>query len=270
MPQVKSHGIRIDYTDAGRGGPAFLLLPGWCGSRRVFDPLLAGLASGRRVLSLDWRGHGESGPADDDFGTGDLVDDAIAVIEASGADTVVPVALSHAGWVAIELRRRLGARVEKLALLDWIVLDAPPPFLAALQALQDPDRWQAAREQLFAMWLAGPELPALTRYVREDMGRFPFAMWARAGREIERSYLQAGSPLRALAALEPPPPVLHLYAQPGDPGYLAAQQAFADTAPWFQVAKLDALSHFPMYERPDRMVAILEAFAGGRPGAAAP
>lgn len=265
MPHAMSQGIRIDYTDAGRGGPALLLLPGWCGSRRVFEPLLAGCASGRRVLSLDWRGHGESGPADGDFATDDLVDDAIGVIEASGAENVVPVALSHAGWVAIELRRRLGARVVKLALLDWIVLDAPPPFLAALRALQDPDQWEAAREQLFAMWLDDPDLPALTRYVREDMGLFPFAMWARAGREIERMYLQAGSPLRALAALDPPVPVLHLYAQPADPGYLAAQQAFAGTAPWFQVAKLDARSHFPMYEQPDRMVAILEAFAAGRP-----
>lgn len=262
MPRVRSHGIPIDYTDTGRGGPALLLLPGWCGSRRVFEPLLAGCAARRRVLSLDWRGHGASGPAGDDFGTGDLVDDAIAVIDASGAETVVPVALSHAGWVAIELRRRLGARVEKLALLDWIVLDAPPPFLAALRMLQDPDCWQAARKQLFAMWLDGPDLPALARYVRDDMGSFPFEMWARAGREIERMYLQAGSPLRALAALEPPPPVLHLYAQPGDPGYLAAQQAFAGTAPWFQVEKLDARSHFPMYEQPERMVEILDAFAG--------
>lgn len=265
MPRVMSQGIPIDYTDAGHGGPALLLLPGWCGSRKVFEPLLAGLASRRRVLSLDWRGHGESGRADEDFGTGDLVDDATAVIEASGAETIVPVALSHAGWVAIELRRRLGPRVEKLALLDWIVLDAPPPFLAVLHALQDSDHWQAAREQLFAMWLDGQDLPALTHYVREDMGRFPFATWACAGREIERNYLEGGSPLRALGALEPPVPTLHLYAQPGDPGYLAAQQAFADTAPWFRVVKLDARSHFPMCEQPERMVEILDALAGGRP-----
>jgi pimeloyl-ACP methyl ester carboxylesterase len=80
---------------------------------------------------------------------GDLADDALAVIEASQADRVVLVAMSHAGWVAIELRRRLGARIPKLVLLDWIVLEAPPPFLTVLQALQDPAEWQQTREQLF-------------------------------------------------------------------------------------------------------------------------
>ena len=34
--------------------------------------------------------------------------DALAVIADSGAQSVVPVALAHAGWVGIELRRRLG------------------------------------------------------------------------------------------------------------------------------------------------------------------
>ncbi|HET8818781.1 MAG TPA: alpha/beta hydrolase [Xanthomonadaceae bacterium] len=250
----------IDYDDEGRGGPALLFLPGWCGSRSVFEPLVAQCSATRRTLSLDWRGHGRSGGAARDFGTGELVDDAVAVIEASGAGTVVPVALSHAGWVAIELRRRLGARIAKIALLDWIVLDAPPPFLAALEALQDPGRWREARERLFSMWLDGLEIPALTHYVREDMGSFPFEMWARAGREISLAYARAGSPLRALATLEPPVPVLHLYAQPDDPGYFAAQQSFAGVHPWFQVARLDARSHFPMYESPREMAGILEGF----------
>ena len=38
-----------------------------------------------------------------------MVADALAVIEAAGIEQVVPVAASHSGWVAIELRRRLGA-----------------------------------------------------------------------------------------------------------------------------------------------------------------
>jgi hypothetical protein len=44
---------------------------------------------------------GSTGPGD--FGLPDLVEDALAVVVASGAPTVVPVAVSHAGWVAIEL-----------------------------------------------------------------------------------------------------------------------------------------------------------------------
>ena len=44
---------------------------------------------------------------------------------ASGADRIVPVALAHAGWVAIELRRRLGKKIPAIVLVDWIVLDLP-------------------------------------------------------------------------------------------------------------------------------------------------
>ncbi|MCL6505968.1 MAG: alpha/beta hydrolase [Bryobacteraceae bacterium] len=57
------------------------------------------------TLALDWRGHGQSEKPAGDFGTADLADDAMAVIEASRAEQVVPVALSHAGWVAIRTGR---------------------------------------------------------------------------------------------------------------------------------------------------------------------
>ena len=188
------------------------------------------------------------------------MDDALAVIEASRAQEVVPVAMAHAGWVAIESRRRLGVRIPKLVLLDWIVLEAPPPFLGALQALQDPAQWHETRDQLFSMWLHGLDIPALTHYVREDMGSYPFEMWARAGREISAAYAKTGSPLQPLANLDPPVPVLHLYAQPEDPGYLAAQQSFGAAHLWFQVSKLEARSHLPMYEVPGEMAMVIERF----------
>ena len=260
MPEAQSHGIRISYEDHGQQEPALLFMPGWCGSRRVFDDLVRRCATRRRTLALDWRGHGKSARPTDDFGAGDLADDALAVIEASQVQQAVPVALSHAGWIAIELRRRLGSRIPKLVLLDWIVLDAPPPFLGALQSLQDPAQWRQTREQLFSMWLHGPDLPALTDYVRDDMGSYPFEMWARAGREIGAAYAKAGNPLHALASLNPPVPVLHLYAQPDDPGYLAAQRSFSAAHPWYQTSKLEAHSHFPMYEVPDEMAMAIERF----------
>jgi hypothetical protein len=59
---------------------------------------------------------------------------------ATGARQVVPLAISHSGWVAIELRRRLGSRMPVVVLLDWLVLEPPAPFLDALAALQDPER----------------------------------------------------------------------------------------------------------------------------------
>lgn len=263
MPRASSSGIAIEYDEAGHGEPALLCLPGWCASRHAFDALVARAATKRRVLALDWRGHGGSGPAAGDFAFDALVEDACAVIEASGARVVVPVATAHAGWVAIELRRRLHDRIPRLVLVDWIVTPAPPPFLAGLAALQDAQQYAQARERLFGMWLEGVEHDEVVRFVREDMAKYGFEMWSRAGREIAGAYARHGSPLAALSALDPPPPTLHLYAQPADPGTLQAQRAFAADHPWFHVERLDARSHFPTLEVPDQMVEPIERFARG-------
>jgi pimeloyl-ACP methyl ester carboxylesterase len=241
--------------------PALLFLPGWCGDRGVFDDLLD--AADRRALSVDWPGHGETPPADGDFTTTDLVDATIRTLEESGVRQVVPVALSHAGWVAIELRRRLGPeRVPGLVLLDWMVLGPPPPFTAALAGLQDPAGWEGVRDGLFGMWTTSVDLPPLHAYVA-GMGRQGFAMWSRAAREIAASFETQGSPVAALGRLDPPPPTLHLYAQPEDPAFLEAQQGYAAGHPWFGVRRLSARSHFPMFEVPGDMAAAVEEFVAG-------
>ncbi|MDZ4342542.1 MAG: hypothetical protein U1E51_08940 [Candidatus Binatia bacterium] len=69
-----------------------------------------------------------------------------------------------------------------------------------------------------------------------------------------------GTPLQSLADLDPPPQVLHLYAQPEEPRYLATQQSFAAKHSWFTVTRLSARSHFPMFEVPEAMAAAIEQF----------
>jgi pimeloyl-ACP methyl ester carboxylesterase len=150
--------------------------------------------------------------------------------------------------------------VPGIVLLDWLVAEPPPPFLSALRALQHEHEWEAARDGLFAMWTHGVGEPKLERFIASDMGAYHFDMWSRAGREVERAYTTFGSPLQALAAM-PASAVLHLYAQPDDPGFLAVQQDYSRTHSWFRVHKLAARSHFPMFEVPDEMARIIGEFA---------
>jgi len=262
MPETTASGVEIHYDERGSGEPVILCLTGWCASHRHFDGVAERLATSRKVVSLDWRGHGESAAPNGDFGARELVLDALAVIAASGARTIVPVATAHAGWIAIELRRRLGDRIPKIVLLDWIVLDPPPPFLGALEAMQDLARCRQTVDQLFGMWVAGSAHPGITDFIHNDMGRYGTDMWARAGREIAGAYAREGTPLAALAALDPPPRVLHLYSVPKDEEYLAAQQGFATSHPWYQVRRLDTSTHFPTLEAPDVVAAAIAAFAG--------
>lgn len=90
----------------------------------------------------------------------------------------------------------------------------------------------------------------------------PDEMWARAAREIAGAFERFGSPPEAVAALDPPPATLHLYAQPADPGFLDAQRGYAEAHPWFEVEHLDAASHFPVLEVPDAVAAHVKRFVG--------
>ena len=250
----------IGYDVVGAGEPALLLLPGWCGDRVVFDELTALLAPHRLTISADLPEQGTSARTGRDFDTATVVDEMTAVIEATGASRVVPVALAHAGWVAIELRRRLGAeRVPAVVLLDWMVLGPPPGFTDALAGLQDEHAWEQVRAALFAMWTSGVDAPALHDYVA-SMGAYEFTHWRRAGREISAAFAREGAPLAALERLDEQCPTLHVYAQPADNGVLAAQQSYAATHPWFHVHRLEAKSHFPMFEVPAEMARVIEEF----------
>jgi pimeloyl-ACP methyl ester carboxylesterase len=260
LMKVTSDGLEIVYDDFGNGEPALLFMPGWCSDRSVFQDLMLRFTMHRRTLALDWRGHGESGSSKDDFGNEALVSDALAVIEASKAKQVIPVALAHSGWIAIELRRRLGVVVQKLILVDWILTEPPQPFIQALRGMQDPYRWKDIVKDIFSHWLQDVDNPRLINFVHQVMGSYGFDMWARAAREISKAYAEQTSPLHALSLLRPPVSVLHIYAQSPVPDYLTIQQEFASSHSWFSVYRLDARSHFPMFEVPDEMVTVIEQF----------
>jgi pimeloyl-ACP methyl ester carboxylesterase len=250
-------GIRLRYEDVGEGDPALLFLTGWCSSLERWDEVASRCSKRRRVIRFDWRGHGGS-DATGDFGVSEMVDDALAVIDASGVEEVVPCAASHAGWVAIELRRRLGVRVPMLVHADWMLVEPSERYMGVIRQLQGAE-WPEGRDTLFRIWAAGVDTPAISS-VLGVMAKQGEEMWQRYGREIEGSYTRGGSPLHAFETLDPPVPVLHLYGQPHDESYLGAQQTYAVEHDWFQVRKLDAVTHFSMVESPEEVADEIERF----------
>jgi len=265
VPFAISQDVRIQYNDLARGSPALLCLPGWCENKTGFARFTHAAGRAHRVIGLDWRGHGKSDSTGTDFGLAELVEDAVAVVRASSVGPILPVASSDAGWVAIELRRRLGERVRGLVLLDWMLFEPTPAFRAVLDGLQDRERWIETRNELFKRWSPGLEETHITRHVREEMGSYGFEMWSRAAREMAAAQARHGSPLRALAALDSPVPTLHLYCQPRDAATLEEQRAFARKNDWFHVDRLDGYSHFPALELPEAVAdAVLEFARAGQ------
>jgi pimeloyl-ACP methyl ester carboxylesterase len=250
--------VQIAFDRMGDGEPALLMMPGWCADRTYFHDLITLTGRHRTSVALDWRGHGGSERPGGDFGSDDLVADAISVIEQTDLDRVVPVAAAHAGWVAIELRRRLGAdRVPGFVSLDWMVLGPPPPFSSALAALQVPAQWEQVRAGLFSMWTTDVTARAVHDYVAR-MATYGFDMWSRAGRAIAGDFEAHGTPVAALAESEMP--TLHVYAQPTDDAFLETQQEFSARNSWFHVQRVPGRSHFPGIEVPVQTASAIESF----------
>lgn len=129
-----------------------------------------------------------------------------------------------------------------------------------MQGLATPEGWEKTRDILFDMWLTGVENPELTEFVRGEMGSTSADMWMRSGREIGGCYARGGSPVQAMSAMDPSVPILHLYSQPDDPGYLQGQLDYAGANPWYKVQKLSAHSHFPTLESADEIAQAMEEF----------
>jgi pimeloyl-ACP methyl ester carboxylesterase len=264
MPFADSEGIRIYYDDAGEGEPVLLCLPGWCNTHALFAPLAERLSKDHRVLSIDWRGHGHSQASDRDFGFTEMARDALAVMQDSGAQSVIPIAQGQAPWAAVELHRLLGERMPKMVISSWPVISPSgnplaARFLNAIRALQYYERWRKGAEQLLTMWLSDAPATVETQ-IREQMLRQGFEMWSRGGREILAMYALEGEPLEVLSNLSPPVPVLHVYSQPRAPEFLAVQESFAREHPWYSVHRLEGVSQFPTVEVPDETAAVIGDF----------
>lgn len=82
MPAVEIGDVTVHYAQAGRGEPV-LLIPGTGARGRTWSlhQVPALVEAGYRVLTLDNRGVGQSGPAKPGLTIDDMVADAAAVIE---------------------------------------------------------------------------------------------------------------------------------------------------------------------------------------------
>ncbi len=264
MPFADSEGIRIYYDDRGEGEPALLCLPGWCNTHTIFAPLAERLSADHRVLAMDWRGHGNSQASDRDFGFAEMAVDALAVMQDSVAQSVIPIAQGQAPWAAVELHRRLGERMSKMVASSWPVISPSgnplaSRFLNAIRALGYYERWREGAEQLLTMWLSGAPASVETQ-IRNQMLRQGYETWSRAGREILAMYALEGDPLKALSTFNPPVPVLHVYSQSRAPEFLSVQESFAREYPWYSVHRLEGVSQFPTLEVPDETAGVIREF----------
>ena len=98
--KTEANGIQINYELSGRdGAPVVMLSHSLASSMVMWNPQLDLLASHFKVLRYDMRGHGGSEAPEDAYTLELLAEDAVALLDALGIDTVHFVGLSIGGMI---------------------------------------------------------------------------------------------------------------------------------------------------------------------------
>ncbi len=112
-----SDGCSLFYERRGKGRPV-LLVHGWMGSHRLWEPTFADLSEDHDVIALDLRGHGRSDRPLSPYTYDRYAEDLKEVIDLLDLDGVVLVGWSMGCGVSMLYHRRFGAhRLAALALV---------------------------------------------------------------------------------------------------------------------------------------------------------
>lgn len=254
-------GIRLRVSDRGVGDPPVVLLHGWKGSHRLWDPVIARLAQHTRVVAFDLRGMGESDKPDCTYDFDELADDLATVIDKLGLHDSLLVGWSMGTTVALRYLERGGAGVGGLVILNGPLrltqaADFPHAMTAAelagyVRALRD--SWPAGEREFQAQTLLEP-VPAIVDWL--------YAVALQTPLDVALALVEHQSKLDmrdALAGLEIP--VLAVYST-NDPYYppSLAEYIAARVRVGSHVL-FERSAHCIPIEEPDRFCAVLREFS---------
>jgi non-heme chloroperoxidase len=261
---VKPDGVRLRYTDRGAGERTIVLVHGWKGSHRLWDPAVMRLAERFRVIAFDNRGMGESdkpgGPYDFDV----LADDLGFVLEELGVEDATLVGWSMGCSISLQYLARGGGRVGRLVLINGpVVLRASDDFPFGVPA----EQLDGYLDGLAAGW-PGAELDFVRESMKEPDGafsQFSFAVAMQTPLEMAMRIVRAQAELdhrEAVAGLAVP--VLAIYGGL-DPYYPEAlAEWIAERAPDGRYEIFENSAHAAHQDEADRFASVVGAFAEGK------
>lgn len=117
MSTATINGIRLAYTDQGRGMP-IVLLHAFPQNRTMWEPQIAALSKTHRVIALDFRGFGESDAPAGAYSLDQYADDVKGLLDQLSITQAVFVGLSMGGYTLFACYRKYADRVKALVLAD--------------------------------------------------------------------------------------------------------------------------------------------------------
>jgi pimeloyl-ACP methyl ester carboxylesterase len=190
----------IAYTDEGTGPPV-LLLHATLHDRSDFAPVYAELARGRRILAVDWPGHGESPLPDLPGGAGAPEFGSVAeeFVDQLDLHNLVVIGNSVGGYAACRLAVTRSDRIAGLVVVNGSGFIRQTPFTRAFCAAMGRPAVarrlmpQLVRRYMSAQTVADREISArvIARSKTADGARTTAALW--------KSFPGEGNDLRGVA-----------------------------------------------------------------------
>ena len=251
MQTTTDDGVEIHYEVAG-SGPPVVLVHGITDSGADWAPIDQRLAADHTVVTLDLRGHGRSGDAED-YSPLAMTQDLAAVVEATGVDR--PLLIGHSLGGAVAAAFAAGAPARAIVDIDQSLRFSD--FKAALGQLEHQLRgggFHAAMRAVFNS-LDGPLMPDHLRErlaanrdrARQDVVLGVWDMvFSQTGEELDAVADAAGSAITI--------PFLSIHgSDPGEdyPEWLVARIPHAHVERW------EGHGHYPHLVDPERFLSRL-------------
>jgi 3-oxoadipate enol-lactonase len=259
-------GAQLAVTVAGKG-PPLLLIPGLGATRVVFDPLMPLLTPHFQVAVYDQRGIGASQLTPGPYTTGQLGDDAAAVLDGLAIDRTAVLGGSFGGMVAQQLVVRHPGRVAALLLAATgpgaahMARDPDPAARAALLgkgARTPEDAYRVACTVLYSRSFQAEHAEFIEQQIR-DRSRHPIDARAFQAQLAASRGHQVWDELPSIVA-----PTLVLHGSDDAVMPLANARLLSERIPGAVLDVFDGAGHLFFHEQPQRTADAVTAFVAAQ------
>jgi 3-oxoadipate enol-lactonase len=274
MRITMNDGVDLVADVAGEG-PGLLLLHGLGGWREDFADHVDTLARDHTVVTFDHRGHGASDKPTDPaaYSFARLVEDTLAVADATGLDHFRLLGHSMGGMVARKIVLQDPARVDALVMMDTSAGPVPgfDPALMDIACDVALNEGKAALKELldFGGALDTPaykrvlaDRPGYKEREAEKWAGVSEIMWGTLAHELAHQ----GDDLPALAATLRAPLLVLVGEQ--DEHFVIASHLMVDAIPHAQLTVIPDAGHSPQTENAAAWIAALTGFLSSLPAIA--
>ena len=198
MPIMQTSLGTVSYIDEG-SGPPILLVHATLHDHTDFDTVRTELGTGRRILALDWPGHGDSPLPPRSLSAVELGDLLVEFADRLDLDNLIVVGNSVVGYAACRLAIERRARVAGVVLVNTGGFTPHTVFTRLLCAAMGRPAVIRAVFPVFVRSYMHARTPADTAIVHRVVERAKTATGAKTAAALWKSFTEPGHDLRSRA-----------------------------------------------------------------------